>query len=108
MLGKAQASKEEKYLQDCLPQRMNFTPLVFSIKRVMGRETEAFVKHLVKHLELKWDCPFLRVIDYLLTRLSIACVRATHRTMQGSCILVQDMSYMLPIFEDGTGMSLMY
>ena len=61
-----------------------------------------------KNLPLKWDRPFTRVIDYILMRLSIACVRATHRTMQGSRIPVHKMSYMFPVFEDGAGMSLMY
>ena len=107
-LAKHEQAKKKKYLQACLAQRMHFTPLVFSIDGVMGRETDAFVKILAKHLALKWDRPFSRVIDYLLTRLSIACVRATHRTMRSSRILVHDMSYMLPIFKDGMGMSLMY
>ena len=107
-LAKHEQAKKKKYLQACLEQRIHLTSLVFSIDEVMGRETEAFVKRLAKHLALKWDRPFSRVIYYLLTILSIACVQATHHTMRGSCIPVHDMSYMLPIFEDGAVMSLMY
>ena len=107
-LAKHEQAKKKKYLQACLAQRMHFTPLVFSIDGVMGRETEAFIKRLGKHLALKWDRPFPRVINYLLTRLSIACVRVTHFTMRGYRIPVHDMSYMLPIFEDRAGMSLIY
>ena len=110
-LAEHEQAKKKKYLQACLSQRIHFTPLVFSVDGVdgmMGREREAFMKRLGKHLAVKWDSPFSRIIDYLLTHLSIACTRATHRTLRGSRTPVQNLSYMLPQFDDGAGIFLMY
>ena len=87
---------------------MHFTLLVFSVDSMMGRETEAFVKRLEKHLAIKWDSLFSCVIDYLLTRLSIVCARTNHLTLCGLRIPVHNMSYMLPQFDNGTDISLMY
>ena len=87
---------------------MHFTALVFSIDGMMGRETEAFVKRLAKHLASKWERHFSMVIDYLLNRISIDCVCAAHRTMRGLRILVWDMSRALPVFDDGAGMTLLF
>ena len=87
---------------------MHFTPLVFSMDGMMRQETTAFVKRLGKHLAIKWDSLFSCVIDYLLTRLSIACAQDTHCTLRGLRTPVHNMSYMLPQFDDGAGISLMY
>ena len=89
-------------------QRMHFTPLAFRVDGMMRRETKAFVKRLRKHLAIKWDIPLSCVIDYLLTRLSIACAQATHPTLRGSRTPVHNMSYMLLQFDDGACISLMY
>ena len=107
-LSKHEHAKKKKYLQACVSQRMNFTPLVFSVDGAMGKETEAFIKRLAKHLSIKWDRPFLRIIYYILTGLRIAFVQATHQTMQGFRIPVKATSHTLPIFEDGAGMPLMF
>ena len=87
---------------------MHFTLLIFSVDSMMGRETEAFVKRLGKHLAIKWDSPLSCIIDYLLTRLSIACAQATHRTLRGLRTPFHNMSYMFPQLDDGAGLSLMY
>ena len=76
ILGQAQASQVEKYLQAFLGQQIYFNPLVFSVDRMVGREMEAFVKRLGKHLDIKWDQLFLRIIDYLLACLSTACAES--------------------------------
>ena len=94
-LSKYKQAKKKNYLQACLAQRMHFAPLVFSMDGMMGRETEAFVKRLGNHLAIKWDSPFLRLIDYLLTCLRITCTRAIHQTLRGSRTPVHNMSYML-------------
>lgn len=86
---------------------MHFTPLVFSTDGMMGRETEAFLKRMAHHLMEKWRRPYSRVVSYLMMRMSIACVRATHHTLRGSRQPVRDRSYPIPVFEDGAGIALM-
>ena len=86
---------------------MDLSPLVFSVDGMMIRETEVFVKRLAKNITLKWERLFSRSIDYLLTQLNIAYVQATHQTMQRLRIYVQDISHALPVFEDGTGITLL-
>ena len=86
---------------------MNFTPLVFSTDGMMGKEAQAFTKRLAHHLTLRWRRPYSRVLGYMKVRLSIACVRATHRTLRGSRTPVRDVGYPVPSFEDGAGMSLL-
>ena len=85
----------------------SFELLVFSVDKVTGQETKAFIKGLAKYLLLKWNCLFLMMIVYTLTDLSITRVSTICHTMWGSRIPVKDMSYMLPVFEDWAGMSLM-
>ena len=87
-LSNHERSEKRKYLQVCLEQRMHFSPLIFGVDGMVRRETKDFVKRLAKHRSSKWEQPLFTVIDYLLTCLSIACVRATHRMTMGSRILV--------------------
>ena len=105
VLSDNEKRKKKKYLQACLDQRMHFTPLVFSTDGMMGRETKAFLKRLSHHLTARWRRP--KVVSYINVRMSIACVRATHRTLRGSRQPVRDRSYPVPTFEDGAGIALM-
>ena len=81
-LAKHKQAKKKKNLHMCLAKWMHFTLLVFSVDGMMGQETEAFMKRLRKHLAIKSDSPFPRIIDYLLSRLSISNAWATQKTLQ--------------------------
>ena len=80
MTDQAQIGQEENVSSGVLGQRkMHFTPLFFSVNGMLGRDNDGFVKRLDRHLSVKYDSPLSRVINYLLTRLRIACAQATHR-----------------------------
>ena len=46
---------KRKHLQAFLEARKNFTPLVFSKERCMGRETQVSVKRMAALLRNNWD-----------------------------------------------------
>ena len=107
VLDRAEKAKKKKYLHHCLRQRQHFTPLVFSPDGAMGRETKAFLRRLARHLAERWRRPYSHVAGYLFARISIACVRAAHRTLRGSRIPVDMKSYRFSRFDDGAGLHFM-
>ena len=106
VLESMETEKKKKYLQPCLEQRRHFTPLVFSVDGLMGREAEAFLKRLSQKLARKWDRPYSQVCGYVKARVSIALVRATHLCLRGSRIPADRISHRRSQWEDGAGLGL--
>ena len=76
--------KKKKYAKKCLEQRRNFTPFVVSVDGMLGKEAQAFLKHLAYLYVDKWDLTYSKVRGYLNAKISVACLRAAHRCLRGS------------------------
>ena len=58
VLATQEKEKKDKYLRKCLEKRKHFTPLVFSVDGMAGREAKKAMKHLaLMMLAEKWERP---------------------------------------------------
>jgi hypothetical protein len=104
----AEKDKKRQYLQPCLDQQRQFFPFVVSTDGVLGAEAKAILKQLATKLAHKWSRPYSSVRNYLNTRVSLACVRATHLCVRGSRILTKTMSSRKYLWDDGEGAYFIY
>jgi hypothetical protein len=68
--------KKDKYLQTCLEMRKDFTPMVYLVDGVAGREAWNAKKRLVTHLESKWKRGYSQMVYYVRVQMLIAIVHA--------------------------------
>ena len=80
-----QEKKKDKYLHPCQEHRKDFTPLVYSVGGIRGREVRITERRLVAELAEKWSQPYSHIVHYVKVRMSIvvACAnsllsRASH------------------------------
>ena len=84
VLASHEKLKKQKYLEPCLAQRKNFTPLVFSVDGLRGVETEAACKRLASLLSKKWKRDYSEVCGFVRSRLSLALVRSASFCLRGA------------------------
>jgi hypothetical protein len=96
-------SKKAKYLEHCLTNRQHFTPLVFTVDGVPGKEAKAFTKHLAVKLAAKWKREYSEVCTFVRARLQIALVRSASLCLRGT--RNHQMSRH-PAWERGSGLAL--
>jgi hypothetical protein len=77
-----QKDKKNKYLENCLQQLCAFTPFVISIDGQSGYEAKNLLKRLALHLAEKWQKPYSVTCGLVKSRISLACVRATHQVSE--------------------------
>ena len=84
VLARHEKEKKDKYLDACLARRRQFTPLVFSVDGLRGKETNAAIKRVSALLAKKWNRQYSDVCGYTRSRLSIALVRATSMCLRSA------------------------
>ena len=104
VLARHEKEKKKKYLQACLSRRRHFTPLVYSVDGMCGREAIAFRKHLAAKLAEKWKCPYSEVCGYVCSRISVSLARSTSLLLRGSRQHYADSRQ--PTWENGAGLTL--
>ena len=105
VLKTAEKSKKNKYLEHCLQQRRAFTPFVVSVDGLLGYEASNLLKRLAFHLSEKWQKPYSVTCGFVKSRVSLACVRATHQCLRGSRTPFHSISREIQ-WEDGAGTGL--
>ena len=81
VLAQQEKEKKNQYLRPCLEMRKDFTPLVYSVNGIAGREAE---KRLAYHLLEKWHKQLPQMVYYSWIQMAIAVVRANSFWIQGS------------------------
>jgi hypothetical protein len=76
--------RRNQYLCLCLEMWKDFTPLVYSVDGIVGRETKNREKRLVYHLSEKWHKPLPQMGYYVQIRMFIAMVSANSLLIHGS------------------------
>ena len=76
VLASQEIAKRRVYEPPCNDRRRDFTPLVFSIDGLMGKEAVSASRQLAKKLAGKWNRPYSVVCGYIRSRLSISLVRS--------------------------------
>jgi hypothetical protein len=103
VLKSAEKVKKNKYLEHCLQQRRAFTPFVISVDGLLGYEAKNLLKRLAIHLSEKWMKPYSVTCGLVKSRISLACVRATHQCLRGSRTSFRTISREIQ-WEDGAGL----
>jgi hypothetical protein len=84
VLAQQEREKKKQYLCPCLKMRKDFTPLVYSVDGIAGREAKNAEKHLAYHLFEKWHKPPPLMVYYVRVRMAIAMVHANSLLIHGS------------------------
>ena len=101
MLLRHEKEKKDKYRQACLERRKDFTPLVYSVEGIPGRDAKGAEKRLASILAQKWNRPYSQMVHYVRVRMAIAVVRSNSLLCRGS----RDRSYRIrPFIESGAAM----
>ena len=64
--------------------RKDFTPLVYSVDGIAGREAKNAEKRLAYHLSEKWHKQLPQMVNYVRIQMAIAVVRANSLLIRGS------------------------
>jgi hypothetical protein len=104
VLLRHEKEKKNKYGDLCIARRRTFTPLVFSIDGLLGKEATAASKRLASTLAGKWKRSYSEICGFVPSRLSIALVRSSSRCLRGN----RNPTYRFhtPIWDSGTGLGL--
>lgn len=75
-----------------------FTPLVYSVDRVAGRETKQAERRLASQLAWKWKREYSEMVGHMRTMMTLAVVRSNSILMCGSMVR---RSYARPSVDEG-------
>ncbi len=84
VLVQQEKEKKNQYLRPCLEMRKDFTPLVYSVDGIAGREAKNAEKRLPYHLLEKWHKQLPQMVYYVRVQMAIAVVRANSLLIRGS------------------------
>ena len=96
--------KKDKYGALCLARRRTFTPLVFSVDGLLGKEAAAASKRLSSSLAAKWKRSYSEVCGFVRSCLSIALIRSSSRCLKANRNPTH--RFHPPIWDSGTGLGL--
>jgi hypothetical protein len=104
VLSRHEKEKKDKYGDLCIAQRRTFTPLVFSVDGLPGKEATAASKRLAARLAAKWKRSYSEVCGFVRSRLSIALIRSSSRCLRADRNPIHRIHS--PIWDSGTGLGL--
>ena len=84
VLVQQEEEKKSQYLHPCLEMQKDFTPLVYSVDGIAGREAKNAEKRLAYHLLKKWHKQLPQMVYYIRIRMAIAVVCAHSLLIRGS------------------------
>ena len=84
VLEAQEKEKKDKYLRPCHERRKDFTPLVYSVDGMAGREAKGAEKRLASILANKWNKSYSQLVQYVRVRMAISVVRANSLLIRGS------------------------
>ena len=84
MLKAHEKEKKDKYLKTCHALRKDFTPMVYTVDGIAGREAKSAEKHLATAFAEKWNKPYSEMVFYVRVRMALAVVRANSLLIRGS------------------------
>jgi hypothetical protein len=104
VLLRHEKEKKDKYGALCIARRRTFTPLVFSVDGLLGKEATAASKRLASSLAAKWKRSYSEICGYVRSRLSIALIRSSSRCLRADRTPTQ--RFRNPTWDSGTGLGL--
>ena len=70
--------------KDCLDNRADFVPLVFSADGCMGEQAKKYLQRVGKVLAGKWEKSYSEVMGFVMGRVSMAVARASSMCIRTS------------------------
>jgi hypothetical protein len=83
VLAAQEKEEKDKYLNPCLQQCKDFTPLVYLVEGIAGGEVRNAEKRLGALLVAKWKKEYSRMVHYVRVRMALPVVRANSLLIQG-------------------------
>jgi hypothetical protein len=102
VLAKCEHLKKQKHLVPCLERRRDFTPLVYSVDGMAGRETKMAERCLASQLAWKLKKEYSEMVGYVRTRICMSILRANTLLIRGSR---ERRSRGRPFLDDGAAMA---
>ena len=101
-LADQEKEKKDKYLCPCQEQQEDFTPMVYSVNGIGGREARGAKKRLASYLAIKWGWPYSQMVHYVRVWMAITVVCSNSLLLWGSCN--QDIRGTQPLVESGAAL----
>ena len=101
VLDRCEKQKKDKHLAACHERRKDFTPLVYSVDGMAGRETKLAERRLASKLAEKWGREYSEMVGFVRTKMTMSVIRANTLLVRGSR---QRRRGGLPCIEDGAAM----
>ena len=93
--------KKDKYLATCQELRKDFTPLVYSVDGMAGREAKMAEKRVASNLANQWHRPYSQMVNYVRMRMRIALARSNSLLIRGS----RDREPKRPFIQSGSALA---
>jgi hypothetical protein len=100
VLNKCEKLKKDKHLHACLQQRREFTPLVYSVDGMSGRETRQAERRIAGALGHKWHREYSEMVAFVRARMALAVVRSNSLLLRGSRVCRSR----YPLIDEGAAM----
>ena len=104
VLLRHEKEKKNKYGALCIARRRTFTPLVFSIDGLLGKEAKAATKRLASSLAAKWKRSYSEVCGFVRSQISLALIRSSSRCLRAD--RNPSHRFQPPVWDSGTGLGL--
>ena len=83
LLERMEKEKKDKYSEACLERRRDFTPMVYSVDGMAGKEARAAERRLAAKLAGKWGRQYSKMVAFVKTRMALAVVRSNTLLLRG-------------------------
>ena len=84
VLADQEQEKKDKYLATCHELRKDFTPLVYSVDGMAGREAKAAERRCASMLAKKWHLQYSQMVHFVRVRMALAVARSNSLLIRGS------------------------
>ena len=84
VLAAQEKEKKDKYLNVLHEQRKDFSPCVYSVDSLAGREARAVERRIAGLLAQKWRQPYSAMVHYVRVRMALAIVKSNSLLIRGS------------------------
>jgi hypothetical protein len=84
VLQRQEQEKKRKYGDACKESHRHFTPLVYSVDGLEGKEVTAARKRLASRLAAKWNRKYAQVCGFVRSRMAFTLARTASRCLRGT------------------------
>ena len=108
VLRKHECRTKQLYLRKCLDQQRHFALYIVTADGTLGKEARTFHKALSHCLAKQWKCLVSKATQFVITSMSVAILRASHRCLRGSLLPAHTMGKRISLWEDEAGLGLFF